>query len=127
LLGLDVIDVQEIVPHRRPTRVPTAPAWVEGLINLRGQIVTVLDLRECLGLGRGPRGDRPMDVVVRTAGGSFGLVVDEVCDIREVDLAKLERPPETLAEPIRRRITGLYPLGDRSLLVLDIARLVDHF
>ncbi len=125
LLGVDVIDVQEVVRHGEPTRVPTAPDCVEGLINLRGQIVTVLDLRKSLGLGPGMALDPMMDMVVRTAGGAIGFVVDEVCDIFEIDETAIEQTPETLPEPIRRRITGLYPLTDRSLLVLNIARLVD--
>jgi chemotaxis signal transduction protein len=66
-----------------------------------------------------------MDIVVRTAGGAVGLVVDEVSDVFEIDETRLKRPPETLPEPIRRRISGLYALADRSLLILDIGKLVD--
>jgi purine-binding chemotaxis protein CheW len=124
-LGLDVLDVQEVIRHQEPTRVPTAPAFVLGLINLRGQIVIVLDLRRRLGLAPGTLERPPMDIVVRTEGGAIGLVVDEVCDIHEIDEATLERAPETIPEPIRRRISGLYTVAHRSLLVLDIARVVD--
>jgi purine-binding chemotaxis protein CheW len=125
LLGIDVLDIQEVIRHQEPTRVPTAPAFIQGLINLRGQIVTVLDLRKRLGIGPGLLLDQPMDVVVRTSGGAIGLVVDEVCDVFEIDKSALERPPETIPETIRRRISGLYPLADRSLLVLDIGKVLD--
>lgn len=125
LLGVDVLDVQEVIHHRWPTRVPTARPFVLGLINLRGQIVTVLDLRMRLGLAPPslPSG-RPIDLVVRTSGGAIGLVVDEVRDVFEVDEATLERVPETIPEAIRRLVSGLYATTGRSLLVLDLAKLV---
>jgi chemotaxis signal transduction protein len=87
--------------------------------------VTVLDLRTSLGLGSQLGFDRSMDVVVRTTDGALGLVVDEDTDVFEVVESAFERAPETLPEPIRRRISGLYALEDRSLLVLDIAKLMD--
>ena len=125
-LGVDVLEVQEVIRHRTPTRVPTAPPVIHGLINLRGQIVTVLDLRGRLGLApHGPLFERPMSVVVRAQGGAVGLVVDEMGDVREVDEAALGRPPETIPEAVRRVVSGLYPSEGRSLLVLDIAKVVE--
>ena len=123
--GVDVLEVQEVIRQRTPTRVPTASAAVRGLINLRGQIVTVLDLRERLGLAPvGPSPDRSMNVVIRVPGGAVGLVADEMGDVLEVDEASIERPPETIPEAIRQRLSGLYHSDGRSLLVLDIAKVV---
>jgi purine-binding chemotaxis protein CheW len=125
-LGVDVLEVQEVIRHRTPTRVPTAPPVIQGLINLRGQIVTVLDLRGRLGLAPpGPLFECPMNVVVRAQGGAVGLVVDEMGDVLEVDEASLGRPPETIPEAVRRVVSGLYPSEGRSLLVLDIAKVVE--
>ena len=125
-LGVDVLEVQEVIRHRSPTRVPTASPVVQGLINLRGRIVTVLDLRGRLGLAPpGPAAERPMDVVVRAPGGPVGLVVDEIGDVVEVDEAGLGRPPETIPEAVRRLVSGLYHSGGRSLLVLDITKVVE--
>ena len=124
-LGVDVLDVQEVIRHRVPTRVPTAPPVVLGLINLRGQIVTVLDLRGRLGLAPVPALHRPMDVVVRGPGGPVGLVVDEVGDVLEVDETALAQAPETIPESVRRLTSGLFPSVGRSLLVLDIAKVVE--
>ena len=125
-LGVDVLEVQEVIRHGTSTRVPTAPPDVQGLINLRGQIVTVLDLRGRLGLGPpSPIFEHPMNVVVRAPGGAVGLVVDEMGDVLEVDEAALVRPPETIPEAVRRLASGLYPSDGRSLLVLDITKVVD--
>lgn len=125
-LGVDVLDVQEVIRHREPTRVPTATPVVLGLINLRGQIVTVLDLRGRLGLAPGPALDRTMNVVVRRPGGPVGLVVNEVRDVLEVNEAALVKAPETIPETIRCLVSGLFPTAARTLLVLDLARVVEH-
>jgi purine-binding chemotaxis protein CheW len=124
-LGVDVLDVQEVIRHREPTRVPTAPPVVLGLINLRGQIVTMLGLRERLGLAPVPDLGRALDVVVRRPGGPVGLVVDEVGDVLEVDETTLSRTPETIPEAVRRLTSGLFPTPGRSLLVLDLANVVE--
>jgi purine-binding chemotaxis protein CheW len=127
LLGVDVVEVQEVIRHREPTRVPTAPPSVRGLINLRGQIVTVLDLRERLGLAPcGPPSDPLMNVVVRVPGGAIGLVVDQVGDVLAFDETAPTEPPESIPEAVRCLVSGHYPLPDRSLLILDIARVVER-
>jgi purine-binding chemotaxis protein CheW len=123
--GLDVLRVQEIVGHQAPTRVPLAPPEVRGLINLRGRIVTALDLRRRLGLGEAPAGLRPKGVVVRTDDGVVSLVADEIGDVLEVEESAFERPPETLAGVARDLIQGAYKLPDRLLLVLDTDKVLD--
>jgi purine-binding chemotaxis protein CheW len=123
--GLEVLHVQEIIRHQEMTRVPLAPPVVRGLINLRGQIVTALDLRHRLGLpSRGPD-ERPINVVVRTAEGPVSLLVDEIGDVIEVDGDTYEQTPETLSAEARELIRGAYKLKGRLLLVLDVARTID--
>jgi purine-binding chemotaxis protein CheW len=117
--GVDVLRVQEIIGHQPPTRVPLAPPEVRGLINLRGRIVTALDLRRRLGLGDAPDGLRPKGVVARTEDGTVSLLVDEIGDVLEVEEGAFERPPETLTGEARELIRGAYKLPDRLLLVLD--------
>ena len=92
LLAIDVLEVQEVIRYQEMTRVPTAPPVVRGLINLRGQIVTAIDLRRRLALP--PSGDdqRPMNVVVRTGDGAISLLVDEIDDVLELDECDCERP-----------------------------------
>src|SRR5438874_826198 len=83
--GLEVLNVQEIIRYQEMTRVPLAPSVVRGLINLRGQIVTAIDLRRRLGLTERPADQSPMNVVIRTDDEAVSLLVDEIGDVREVE------------------------------------------
>ena len=123
--AVDVLDVQEVVRFQNPTRVPLAAADIEGLINLRGQIVAAIDLRRRLGLGaRDPKAS-PMNVIVRRGSDVLSLVVDEVGDVVEVREEDFEDPPVTLAGDIREALTGVYKLARGLLLVLDVERVWD--
>jgi purine-binding chemotaxis protein CheW len=123
--GVDVLRVQEVLRFQQMTRVPLAPDVIEGLINLRGQIVTAIDMRRRLGLPPRAGGQTPMNMVVRTADGAISLLVDEIGDVLDVDAAAYERPPENLEPAARDLIRGVYKLKDRLLLVLDAERTVD--
>jgi purine-binding chemotaxis protein CheW len=120
--GVDVLNVQEVLRFQQMTPVPQAPRVIEGLINLRGQIVTAIDMRRRLGLP--PRaGDKsPMNMVVRTSDGAVSLLVDEIGDVLEMDAATYERPPENLDPAAKEIIRGVYKLKSRLLLVLDAER-----
>src|ERR1043166_1229485 len=120
--GVDVLQVQEVIRFQAMTAVPLAPATVAGLINLRGQIVTALDLRTRVGLPSRSEGERPMNVVVRTDDGSFSLLVDEIGDVVEVDSRRFEPVPPTVDERTAELVTGVYKLDDRLLLVVDVER-----
>src|SRR5262249_1382936 len=117
--GLDVRKVQEIIRYQEMTRVPLAPPVVRGLINLRGQIVTAIDLRQRLELKDRPADQRPVNVVVQTEEGAVSLLVDEIGDVVEVSEELFERPPETLTGIGRELIRGAYKMQDRLLLLLD--------
>lgn len=117
--GIDVLRVQEVLRYQKMTRVPLSPAVAEGLINLRGQIVTALDMRSRLGIPvRGP-GRLPMNLVVRTEEGPVSLLVDEIGDVLQLDQSTFEQAPENLTPAARELIRGVYKLKDRLLLVLD--------
>lgn len=124
LFGIDVTRVQEVIRHQAMTPVPLAPPVVQGLINLRGQIVTAIDLRRRLGLSPRPAGDLPMNVVARHDEGVVSLLVDEIGDVVEVCEDAFERVPETLPSAMRELFQGVYKLSPRLLLVLDPERAV---
>lgn len=124
-LGLEVTCIQEVIRYQPLTVVPLTPPVIAGLMNLRGQIVTAIDLRHRLGLPPREAGERPLNVVVRTPDGVVSLLVDEIGDVIEVDGDTFERPPETLTDDARELIRGAYKLKDRLLLVLDAARTID--
>src|SRR6516165_10643659 len=118
--GLDVLRVQEIIRYQEMTRVPLAPPVVRGLINLRGQIVTAIDLRRRLELDDRPADQLPVNVVVQTDDGAVSLLVDEIGDVLNVEEKLFEPPPDTLAGTARELIRGAYKLDNRLMLLLDI-------
>lgn len=119
LFGVEVKNVQEVIRYQQMTGIPLAPAVIAGLINLRGQIVTAIDLRHQLNLP--PRGSdqRPMNVVIRREDGPISLLVDEIGDVMEVDEELFEAAPDTLQSHGREFIRGVYKLKDQLLLLLD--------
>jgi purine-binding chemotaxis protein CheW len=119
LFGVELNAVQEVIRSLEMTRVPLAPPVVSGLINLRGQIVTAVDLRRCFELEPAPPEQISMNVVVRSADGAVSLLVDEIGDVIEVDESTFELPPETLRGSVRSMILGVHKLNDRLMLVLD--------
>ncbi len=123
--GLDVHKVQEITRAQPMTRVPLAPPAVRGLINLRGQIVTAIDLRRCLGIGDRPADQPAATVIVRSGDGAVSLLVDDIGDVLEVAETTFERPPPTLTGPARELIHGAYKLPDRLLLLLDADKVLN--
>lgn len=98
--GVPVQQVQEVIRYQEMTRVPLVPLVIRGLINLRGQIVTAIDLRRRLGMTERPAGQRPMNVVVRTVDGALSLLVDEIGDVIEVE----EKTFEQQFRPGRERV-----------------------
>ena len=123
--GVDVQQVQEVLRHQDQTHVPLAPKMIRGLINLRGQIVTALDLRCRLGLSERSQDTLPINVVVRTKDGAVSLLVDEIGDVVEVSEDDFEPPPETVTGVARELIVGTYKLADRILLILDTDKTVN--
>jgi purine-binding chemotaxis protein CheW len=123
-LGVDVTKVQEVIRYQEMTKVPLASAVVSGLINLRGQIVTAIDMRRRLALPDRAGDELPMNVVVRTEDGAVSLLVDEIGDVVEVDESTFETPPETMSPAAKDLIRGVYKMNRNLLLVLDTERAV---
>jgi purine-binding chemotaxis protein CheW len=124
LFGVEVARVQEVLRSLRIVRVPLAPPAVRGLINLRGQIITVLDLGRRLGLGDRASDAACSNVVVTTEHGPVSLLVDEVGDVMDVSEDDFERPPATLRGPARELVRGAYKLPLELLLHLSVDEVV---
>jgi purine-binding chemotaxis protein CheW len=122
LFGVELKGVQEVIRSLEMTKVPLAPEVVSGLINLRGQIVTAVDLRRRLELEPAPPGMRAMNVVVRSEDGAVSLLVDEIGDVVEVEESSFEAPPETMRGAVRTMILGIHKLDNRLMHVLDIEK-----
>jgi len=123
LFGIDVKEVHEVLRAQHVTRVPLAPGTVRGLINLRGQIVTAIDMRARLQFPPMDSDEPPTNVVVRHGEGTVSLLVDEIGNVLSVDHERYERTPESLSPVIRDLLDAVYKLDDRILLVLNASRI----
>ncbi|MDA1312640.1 MAG: chemotaxis protein CheW [Acidobacteria bacterium] len=122
--GVEVLKVQEVLRFQAMTPVPRAARVIEGLINLRGAIVTAFDMRHRLGLDDRADGQMPMNMVLRHDDGAVSLLVDEIGDVIEVSKDDFEPPPETIPETAREMLEGVYKLPNRLLLVLSTEKVL---
>lgn len=120
--GIEVQKVQEVLRAQEMTRVPLAPGVLRGLINLRGQIVAAIDMRERLALSPRSADQEPMNMIVRADDGAVSLLVDEIGDVIHVAADSYEPVPETMAPQLKQLVEGVYKLDGRLLLVLDTER-----
>ena len=124
LFGIPVEDVQDVFTPHSITRVPLAPAGVAGVLNLRGRIVTAIDLRHRLAMSPSD-GPIAMAVGIEKAGESYGLIIDGVGEVLTLDPARLEAVPENLNPEWRAVSNGIYCLNDKLLVILDVDRLMN--
>ncbi|MCH8268459.1 MAG: purine-binding chemotaxis protein CheW [Acidobacteria bacterium] len=122
--GVEVEKVQEVRMYQELTPVPLAPPVLKGLINLRGQIVSAIDLRCRLEFPERDNSELPMNVVVRTEDGVVALLVDEIGDVLEFKEESFEPLPETLGGVARDLVTGVYKLKDSLMLILDTEKAI---
>jgi purine-binding chemotaxis protein CheW len=124
LFGLDVTHVQEVLSFDQYTPVPLAPSHINGLFNLRGQVIAAIDLRVQLGLTPRPATNAATtNVIVRTNDEPLSLLVDRIGEVITLSDSASEPPPDTLTGPSRRHITHAFKLDNTLLLALDPATL----
>ena len=123
--GVEVERVQEVFRYQEMTQVPLASSVVRGLINLRGQIITAIDLRRRLEMKDLPEEQKPMNVVIRTNEGVVSLLVDRIGDVLEVSSDDFEPPPETISGITRELVRGVYKLKGQLLLILDTEKTIE--
>jgi purine-binding chemotaxis protein CheW len=121
--GIEVGRVQEIVRPQPMTPVPTAERTIRGLINLRGQIVTAIDLRCILGMSDTEKPNELMNMIVRFPEGSDSLLVDRIGDVIEVAADHIDTPPSSMKGIDRRFVSGICKLEKSLLVILDVDRL----
>ena len=124
LCGVPVLLVRDILGDQKITRIPLAPPEIAGSLNLRGRIVTAIDLRRRLKLPPPPPGQKRMSVVTEQGGELYALLVDQVSEVFSLKSSAFERNPSTLEPSWAAFSTGIYRLGDRLLVVLDVKRLL---
>ncbi|MCL4747192.1 MAG: chemotaxis protein CheW [Burkholderiaceae bacterium] len=122
--GIDILKVQEIRGYEQPTRIANAPPFVKGIVNLRGVIVPIVDLRIRFGLGTAQYDAFTVVIVLNVAGRVVGVVVDSVSDVLELAADQVRDAPLISAVVDNGYIVGLGTVGERLLILLDIERLV---
>lgn len=124
-MGIELSRVQELMRYQEMAPVPLAPPVVEGLINLRGQIVTALDMRRIFSLPPMSAVDQqPMNIVIRSEGGVVSLLVDEICDVLDVPQDTWTQLPENLPAVQRKFLEGVYQLECSLLMAVDTERVI---
>jgi purine-binding chemotaxis protein CheW len=125
LCGIPVLGVRDILGEQTITRIPLAPPEIAGSLNLRGRIVTAVDLRRRLTLPPPAAATPRMSVVAEQGGELYALLVDQVSEVMSLKSSAFERNPPTLPPAWARFSNGVYRLQDRLLVVLDVGRLLD--
>lgn len=124
LFGLPIQRVQDVFTPERVTRVPLAPPEIAGVLNLRGRIVTLIDMRDRLGLPHHD-GDTAMAIGVELAGESYGLLIDAVGEVLKLDDAGREANPINLDPRLARVSDGIHRLDGQLLMLVDVDRVLD--
>ena len=123
LLGIEVTAVQEVLKYQEVTQIPLAASEIQGLINLRGQIITAINLRSRMNLPPCKNDRQSMNVITRINNEVVSFLVDSVGDVLEVEDESFEPVPSTVDSATRDLASGVYKLeGNRLLLVLDIIK-----
>ncbi|MGD0421652.1 MAG: chemotaxis protein CheW [Xanthobacteraceae bacterium] len=125
MFGLPIARLQDVFKPARITRVPLAGAEIAGVLNLRGRIVTAIDMRHRLEVKRREAGDAPMAIGIEAKGESFGLLVDAVGEVLKLPEADREPNPINLDRKLAALSAGVYRLEGQLLVVIDIDRVLD--
>src|ERR1700680_1576659 len=125
LFGLPISRVQDVFLPARLTRVPLAPQEIAGVLNLRGRIVTLIDMRDRLGLGGHDENRTPMAIGVESRGESYGLMIDSVGEVLKLDDSAREPNPINLDPRLARISAGIHRLEGQLLMIVDVDRVLD--
>ena len=126
LCGMDILKVQEINKLIEMTRVPQAPQYVLGILNLRGEIVTIIDLGKKLGLKSTEMSDKTRNIIVNSNGEHIGLMVEQISDVIQVEWEKVEAPPANIGEVQGRYFTGVFKTEDSLIGILDVEKVLEE-
>lgn len=126
LCGMDILKVQEINKLIEMTRVPQAPEYVLGILNLRGEIVTIVDLGKKLGLKSTGMSDKTCNIIVNSNGEHIGLMVEQISDVIQAEWEKVEAPPANIGGVQGKFFTGVFKTEDRLIGILDVEKVLEE-
>lgn len=124
LCGMDILNVQEINKLMEMTKVPQAPSYVTGILNLRGQIVTIIDLGKKLGLASTEQSESARNIIVNSENEYIGLLVSSISDVVEAQWDKVEDPPANIGGVQGAYFKGVFKTQDRLIGILDVNKVL---
>ena len=125
LMGVDIQSVQEINRFMQFTDVPRSSDFVKGVINLRGQVITVLDIKVILGLEQGVQDDNSRNLILNTNSETIGLLIDNVSDVVSAKKSEIDNTPANVGSGNERFFQGIYKMSDKLLVILDVNELLN--
>ena len=125
--AVPIARVQEIIPLPVPTRLPEVPDFIEGIINLRGKIIPIIDLKKRFDMGASVTNKERRSVIIDMDGQSIGVVVDEVNEVLRLTPEKIEAPPAVIGGITAEYVTGVGKLEDRLLIILNVDRIFTEY
>ena len=122
--GVNVMEVQEVLRVTDIAPVPGAPSYVLGIINLRGNVVSVIDTRRRFGLPATENSDATRIVIIESGGQTVGIRVDAVAEVLDVDSSEIETSPDVGSEEAARYISGMVSRGEELIVLIDVNRII---
>jgi purine-binding chemotaxis protein CheW len=122
--GLDVLCVQEIIRYLKPTKIPHAPEFMEGVINFRGEVIPIISMRKRFGID-GLNTDNNVIIVIEHSGRVFGLTVDAVSDLQNLPKDKIQRRFDYTIEEKTKYLRAMGKMEDRLILIPDLEKIID--
>jgi purine-binding chemotaxis protein CheW len=124
--GVNIMQVQEIGPYQEPVKVPNTPDFVEGVMNLRGNVIPVLSLKKRFNIAGQELTENTRSIVINFGDKQIAFIVDDASEVLTLDTADIQETPEIIAGVERKYITGIGKKGDRLLIILDLSFLLDE-
>lgn len=124
--GVPITKVQEIISMATPTKMPQTPDFVEGIINLRGKIIPIIDLKKRFEMGKSDLTGDTRSVIVEVEGQTIGIIVDEVTEVLRLQGENIEPPPAVIGGITAQYLTGVGKIDDRLLILLDMDKILSE-
>jgi purine-binding chemotaxis protein CheW len=123
--GIDILRVKEIKEMLRITRIPKTPSFVRGVINLRGEVIPVVDLKKKFNLQQSKDTDKSRIVIIAVDEITVGLVIDTSSEVLEIDKESIEEPPATISGIDHAYINGIGKVNERLIILLDVSKIIN--
>jgi len=124
--GVNIMQVKEIVTYKEPVKVPNTPKFIEGIINLRSQIIPIVNLKKRFNIPGDEINDETRIIVMNIDSKQVGFIVDDASEVRTISEEDIENAPDIIAGIERKYITGIGKIGERILILLDLDKLFDE-